>query len=138
MRGGTANSTVVVSDRRIGSPVVNASHVLMALNAPSLEKFLPTVRPGGLALYDSSLIPEPDEAPENVRLVGVPARDLAVEAGEVRAANVVMLGAYQSLVGLYDGCAMDQALEDSFPREDLLETNRRALKAGADFIQSQA
>ncbi len=137
MRGGTANSTVVVSKRQIGSPVVQQSDVLMALNAPSLEKFLPTVKAGGVAIYDSSLIPDPKDAPKDVKLIAVPARDLAVEQGEVRAANVVMLGAYQAVTGLYDPAALDEALADSFGSEALLKVNRAALQAGIDFIRKQ-
>jgi len=129
MRGGTANCSVVLSRDPIGSPVVESPELLIAMNGPSLEKFLPRVAPGGLLLYNASII---EQAPvrEGITIIGVPAAEMAREAGSERAANVVMLGV---VAGWYDSFgpeAMQSVLADFFPKKDLLALNTRALEAG--------
>ena len=91
MRGGTANCTVTVSDKKIASPVASNPDVLVAMNFPSLEKFLPTVVEKGLVFLNTSLI---EELPSrtDVELVQVPTLQLAREVGSPRTANMVMIG----------------------------------------------
>lgn len=129
MRGGTANCSVVVSRDPIGSPVVQDPELLIAMNGPSLEKFLPQVAAGGLLLYNSSII---EQAPvkKGVTIIGVPAAEMAREAGSERAANVVMLGV---IAGWYDSFgpeALQSVLSDFFPKKELLALNSKALEAG--------
>jgi len=93
MRGGTAYCTVVISDRPIGSPIIRNPKHLVAMNRPSLEKFAPTVKPGGVILINSSLIPV-GSGREDVDELKVPAVDIATEVGNVRAANIVALAAF--------------------------------------------
>ncbi len=90
MRGGTANCTVILSEDEIGAPVI--SHPLSALvfNAPSMEKYAPLVKPGGLLLVNSSLIAA-RTAREDLRVVYIPASDIATELGNIRIANMVLL-----------------------------------------------
>jgi len=135
MRGGTANSSVILSSELIGSPVVNQLDVLVALNGPSLERFLPDIQPGGATVYDSSVITEPPVAPPGVRLFGIPALALAEKAGDARAANVVLLGAYNAIANVFDAANLDKALQTAFPKPTLFELNRRAAAAGAEFAQ---
>ena len=92
MRGGTANCTVVVSDRPIACPLINEADVLVVMNLPSLKRFESMVVPGGLLLYNSSLIPE-KPVRTDLRTVEVPADEKARELGSGKAANIVMLGA---------------------------------------------
>ncbi len=93
MSGGTAYCTVVISDRRIGSPIIkNPSH-LVAMNRPSLEKFAQDVKPGGVIMINSSLIPSRSERDDITELI-VPANDVAIAAGSVRAANIVALSEF--------------------------------------------
>ncbi|MBN1866493.1 2-oxoacid:acceptor oxidoreductase family protein [Candidatus Sumerlaeota bacterium] len=137
MRGGTANSSVVLSTRAIGSPMVAETDVLVAMNGPSLEKFLPTVAPGGCVLYDSDPIETPPAAPDGVHLYPVPARDIAQQAGEARAANVVMLGVYAAIGDLFEEEVLADALRKAFAaKKGAVEANRRALAAGADYARS--
>lgn len=91
MRGGTANCSVIVSDDEIGSPLVPKPTVAVVLNNPSLLKFEPRLQPGGLLIYNTSLI---DLQPQrtDITLVGIDANDLAQEEGSSRAANMIALG----------------------------------------------
>lgn len=95
MRGGTAYCTVVISDRPIGSPIIKNPMHLLAMNQPSLEKFAPVVKPGGVILVNSSLIPVRSNRTD-VDELAVPATDIAKELGSVKAANIVALSAFVS------------------------------------------
>ena len=97
-RGGTANCGVVISGRPIGSPMVTAADVLVAMNRPSLEKFAGEVKPGGLLLYNAAIGEFP--APAGVRILAVPAQELATAGGSPRAANTAMIGVLAALGGL--------------------------------------
>jgi 2-oxoglutarate ferredoxin oxidoreductase subunit gamma len=96
MRGGTANCAVVVADSPIGSPLVPRPDICVVMNRPSLAKYEPLLAPGGLLLWNSSLI---DGAPvrADIRSVAVPANRVAEEEGSARAANMVMLGVLAAL-----------------------------------------
>jgi 2-oxoglutarate ferredoxin oxidoreductase subunit gamma len=96
MRGGTANCAVVIADSTIGSPLVPRPDVCLVMNKPSLLKYEPMLAPGGLLVWNSSLI---DVRPEraDVRAVAVPANEIAEQEGSARAANMVMLGALARL-----------------------------------------
>jgi 2-oxoglutarate ferredoxin oxidoreductase subunit gamma len=91
MRGGTANCSVVISDQEIASPLVPYPTVCVVMNQPSLVKFEPRVREGGLLLYNSSLI-DGQPSRRDIRCVAVPANELAEKEGSVRSANMIMLG----------------------------------------------
>jgi len=95
MRGGTANCTVAVSDGFIGSPVLREFDALVALNAQSLERFLPRVKHGGLVVYESDGVTAPE--PGGRRVHGIQAARLAAEAGDRRVANMAALGALLAL-----------------------------------------
>lgn len=93
MRGGTANCSVVLSDRPVGSPVFTHPTDLIAMNAPSLEKFGPSVCAGGTVLINSSVVAD-RLARRDVEVRYVPCDEIAGELGNARVANMVMLGAY--------------------------------------------
>ena len=99
VRGGTANCTVVISDDEIFSPVVESADVLFAMNEPSYKRFAPRLKPDGLLVINTSMA-EPDQT--NDRTVTIPATDIANELGDVRVANVVLLGAYNARRKLLD------------------------------------
>jgi len=132
MRGGTANCSVVVSDEEIASPLVPHPGVLIALNTPSLAKFEPLVRPGGLVIWNRSLCTAPRER-EGVEYLAVAANELAEGVGSYRAANMVTLGALAArrpeVAGLPTvEAALDEAV--SARHRELNEVNRKALKKG--------
>jgi 2-oxoisovalerate ferredoxin oxidoreductase beta subunit len=136
-RGGTANCHVKLAHEPIGSPVVEESDVLIAMNKPSLVKFERDLRPGGVLLYDSSLI---DIAPtrSDLQAFGVPATQLADELGSTRAANMVMLGAYVGLSGVLDIDGVKRSLPHFVKAKSMLPLNERAIDKGADFIRTLA
>jgi 2-oxoglutarate ferredoxin oxidoreductase subunit gamma len=132
MRGGTAHCTVVVSDEPIGSPLVRHPTSVIALNLPSFEKYEPLIKPGGLLVYNKSLIiATPGRA--DVRYVAVPANVIAEELGNVRQANVVLLGAYLAVTGLLSLESVETALDIhlSERQRSFLASNKEALRRGA-------
>lgn len=93
MRGGTANCSVCVGDEPIASPIIAVPDTLIAMNKPSLDKFVDKVKKGGLIIVNSSLITEKIMR-DDVRVLYVDANQLAVEAGNAKTANIVVFGAY--------------------------------------------
>ncbi len=133
-RGGTANCMVVVSDDEVGSPLVTDPDVAVVMNGPSLEKFGPHVKPGGMLFINSSLIAE-DAGRDDVRVIRVPTLEPAEALGEGRVANMVMLGAVIEASGVVGLAAAEAALEKVLParRRHLIEVNRAALAKGAEL-----
>lgn len=93
MRGGTANCYVVISDEDIGAPVSNSVDDLIVMNGPSLKKFLPNLKPGGVLFINSSIVKDPIER-DDVTVISVPVTEMAIEMGNPRILNIIMLGAY--------------------------------------------
>ena len=133
MRGGTAYCTVVISDKRIGSPIINSPRAVCVFNPPSFEKFVPRVRAGGLALVNSSLISFLNERTD-ITEIRIPANDLALEAGTVKVTNIVVLGAFvaASEVVKYD-TLVSVVKEKLGKKKELLEVNMRVLDKGYQF-----
>ena len=135
MRGGTANCNVILSDREIGSPIVTRPDILMVMNAPSLDKFEKDVAPGGKIFIDSSLIGRKIER-EDVTAYYIPATAMAREMGAPGLANMVLLGALVKATGCVTDEGLDAGLIKVIParKADMLEINRKALKAGMDAL----
>jgi len=132
MRGGTANCTVVLSDEPIGSPVVDNPTALVAMNLPSLDRFEKTVAEAGTILVNSSLITRPAER-NDVRVLKVPANDIAVSLGNPRAANMVALGAIVKATGVVPVELIKSTMARMLGHKDsakLIVVNERALGAG--------
>jgi len=136
MRGGTANCTVTVSDKKIASPVASNPDILVAMNLPSLDKFGPRVVQNGLVFLNSSLINE-DLQRDDVEVVKVPTLELANEVGSERAANMVMIGAVcakSGLLTLEEAVAgMRAALKG---KEKFFDLNQKGIERGFAFISS--
>ncbi|NQT90937.1 MAG: 2-oxoacid:acceptor oxidoreductase family protein, partial [Candidatus Omnitrophica bacterium] len=99
VRGGTAHSMVVVSDEEVASPVVISCDTAIVMNGPSLDKFLPRIRPKGTLILNSSLIDDGIKK-KGVTIIEAPMTDIAIKLGNVRAANVVALGQFMKKKGL--------------------------------------
>jgi 2-oxoisovalerate ferredoxin oxidoreductase beta subunit len=136
-RGGTANCHVKLAHEPIGSPVVEESDVLIAMNKPSLVKFEPDVRPDGVLLYDSKLIDTPPSRTD-VQVFGVPATQIADDLGSVRAANMVMLGAYVGLSGVLEIEGVKRSMPHFVKAKSMIALNERAIEKGAEFIRALA
>ncbi|MEA2076393.1 MAG: 2-oxoacid:acceptor oxidoreductase family protein [Candidatus Marinimicrobia bacterium] len=134
MRGGTANCSVKVSDKRIGSPMIDNPTVLVAMNKPSLHKFEDLVQPGGVILYDSGLI---DKAPQrdDVTIMGIPATAEADKLGSTKAANMVMLGAYAKIRGYLSKDYVHQALPLIIKNKAFHKLNKDAFLKGMDLVK---
>ena len=133
MRGGTANCSVCLSDEPIGSPLVLEPDVLIAMNQPSLDKFIGDVIPGGTVIIDSTMVTTPPTRGD-VTLFEVPATKLAEDAGLTGLANVVLVGKMLKESGFCGVEALDKAIAKSVPakRQHLLAPNRRALEIGME------
>ena len=128
MRGGTANATVVISDKQISCPLINECDVLVVMNLPSLLRFETMVKPEGLLFMNSSLIPEKAKRGD-IRIIEVPANEEAQKLGIDRAANMVMLGAILRETGIVKPETIYTELEHMFSgrKEKYLRPNRQAV-----------
>lgn len=136
MRGGTANCTVVLSDEPIGSPVVDDPTTLIAMNLPSLNRFEKTVAEAGTILVNSSLIDCPTQR-NDVRVLNVPANDIAASLGNSRAANMVALGAIvkaTEVVSLELLKATMARMLGHKEAAELIAVNEQALDAGYNAV----
>jgi 2-oxoisovalerate ferredoxin oxidoreductase beta subunit len=137
MRSGSAHCHVCLSRQRIGSPLISHPEALIAMNELSLRKFAPEVEPGGLILYNRDSLPANFEAPPQVRVICVPASDIADHIGSAKVANVVMLGALLSETECLPIEAALAVLEQKVKKPALLELNRQALQAGQRYDQHE-
>ncbi len=134
MRGGTANCMVIVSDKEVASPLITAPSALVAMNLPSLHKFQDDVKPGGLIIYNSSLIEEKPTRTD-VTVIAVPCNDIAAELGNSRVANIVALGTLLNHTQACDKSAVLESLKKALPERHhhLLPLNELALDRGLTF-----
>jgi 2-oxoglutarate ferredoxin oxidoreductase subunit gamma len=135
MRGGTANCTVILSQQEIGSPTVSRPTAVLVMNEPSLAKYCSQVRSGGTLVVNRSLAGSP-VLRTDVRVVDVPANEIAAESGGERTANVVALGALVQATGVLPLSEVEAALEETLAegkKRDLIEPNLAALRRGAEL-----
>ena len=134
MRGGTANCSVVLSDTPVGSPIITNPDVLVAMNLPSLQKFVDDVVPGGQIFVDSSLIDAKVERTD-VKVFYIPATQMAKDAGLGSLANMILTGKVlkESQAVPFEGNR--QTLEAFIPakKANLIEANCKALQIGYDY-----
>lgn len=133
MRGGTASCSVIVSDEAVGSPIVSAPDVLVAMNLPSLDKYESAVAPGGMIFADSTLI-ERKVARDDVKVFYIPATALASENGFPTLANMIIIGKVLSELGELDADSVNATLAKviSAKHASMLEVNLKAMKLGAE------
>ena len=134
MRGGTANCSVVISDTPVGSPIITNPDVLIAMNKPSLLKFVDAVVPGGKIFIDSTLIDARVERTD-VEVFYIPATQIAKDEGIATLSNMVLLG---HVMGHTDAVSFDnlkETFETFIPakKAGLIDLNCKALKTGYDF-----
>lgn len=135
MRGGTANCAVITSDRLIGSPIVQSNiDILCAMNKPSVDKFLPKVRSGGLVLVNSSIVTEDVRTIRNdVDVLEIDASNIASEIGNLRVANMVMLAGFLKKTGMFTMEDIKAVLKERFAgarSKDLIPLNLQAIERG--------
>jgi 2-oxoisovalerate ferredoxin oxidoreductase beta subunit len=138
MRSGSAHCHVCLSNERVGSPLISHPDALIAMNEISLRKFAPQLKSGGLVLYNQESLPADFKPPTGVRVICIPASQMADQLGSTKVTNIVMMGALlEESECLAPGTAMG-VIQDKVKKVALLETNRKALAAGRHFIDEHA
>lgn len=131
MRGGTCNCSVTVSDDPIGSPLILEPTELLVMNTPSFDKFINSVKPGGKAFIDSSLV-EGTSSRTDIECFYIPATKLANENNLKGMANIILAGKLLKEIGLTDEAVIEKAIKKVIPpkKANLTEANMTALRLG--------
>lgn len=134
-RGGTANVTVIVSDDRISSPILSQYDVAIVLNQPSLEKFLPKVKPGGILIYDGFGIAQ-TPVRDDINVYRIDAMDKAAELKNSKVFNMIVLGGLLQVAPVVSDKGVEKALYKTLPERHhgLIPLNMEAIKAGREII----
>lgn len=137
MRGGTANVTVIISDKRISSPVVNEFDTAIVLNQQSMDKFEKMVKPGGCLLYDPNGI---TRAPKrtDINIYKIEGTKIAAELGNVKIFNMVVLGAYLKAKPVVNIDSVEKGLQQSLParHHKLIPLNLDAVQKGYEMLET--
>ena len=134
MRGGTANCSVVVATDEVSTPIVSSPDTVIVFNEPSLAKFEPMVKPGGLLIINSSLV-NSKASRKDIKVLYVPCNEIAGELGNAKIMNMVALGAFAAATGAMTIDAIAKALPKVYKKlkPEVIELNVKALKRGAEF-----
>jgi len=132
MRGGTANCSVIISDAPVAAPVISRPDILVAMNAPSLNKFESKVESGGTIIVNSSLITQKVERTD-VKVIYVDANKKAEELGTAKAANIYILGVLNSACKIINNESMNKGIAYGFAKkEKLIPLNEKIFLAGTN------
>lgn len=136
-RGGTANVTVILSDKPIASPILNRFDTAVVLNQPSLEKFESLVKPGGCLIYDSYGIPEPPTR-KDIAVYRIDAMAEAARMHNAKALNMIVLGALLKVRPLVSMDNVVRGLRKSLPERyhNLIPANEEAIRRGMEIVQT--
>lgn len=136
MRGGTAHCTVIISESPIGSPIIRHPTIAVVLNPESMDKYEPLVRSGGLLVVNSTLVQRPPVR-DDITVIRAPANQLAAELGNVKMANVILLGAMLAQKPIVSLETVEAVLEEhmSGAKRRFVEPNKRALRCGAEYAR---
>ena len=137
MRSGTSNCQVRIGSAEVDSPLVSRPNVLIALNEPSLRKFLPSMEPGGIVLYNAAGMPA-DCSRGDVRSIALPFTSIADEVGLTKAANMVVLGALLEATDLLDTDQVTRALRKLIKNDRYYEMDVQALDRGREEARKLA
>ena len=137
MRGGTANCSVIVSEDQIGSPVVPEADYVVVMNQPSLTKFEPRVKSGGVLFYNSNLI-KYEKPREDIKIYPIPVNSIANELGNDKVANIVMLGALVTTGDIVSEESALEMLDEKLGKKkpDFIPVNRCAFQKGKEIVIS--
>ncbi len=134
MRGGTAYCMVIISEKHIGSPIVKNPMHLVAMNRPSLEKFAPVVKPEGIVLINSTLIPVRSGRSDVDELV-IPVNDIAIKVGSLKSANIVALSSFVARSKLVKMETLRHCVEEEFSKKTkLIPLNMKAMEEGEKAV----
>lgn len=114
MRGGTANCTVKISPKKIASPISKHPDIVLTLNTPAIDKFESMIKPGGLLLVNTSIVPADRTYRDDITVIKVPVGDIAAEEGNPKGANIAMLGVLAAHGGLFTPEFLQDAMAGFF------------------------
>lgn len=136
MRGGTANVTVILSDERISSPILNQFDTAIILNQQSMDKFEHNVKPGGILLYDPNGITH-HPTRTDINVYRIEAAKKASELGFTKIFNMIILGAYLKIKPVVLLENVIKGLRKSLPSRyhNLIPANEQALQVGMQFVE---
>lgn len=136
MRGGTANVTVIISDERINSPILNVFDTAIILNQQSMDKFEMSVKPGGLLIYDPNGITRHPER-RDINIYTIEAADAASKLGLSKVFNMIVLGGFLKIKPLVDPEFIHKGLMKSLPARHhvMIPENEKAIESGKELIQ---
>ncbi len=136
MRGGTANSMLILSKKEIYSPIIDIINVLISLNLPSLERFLSRIEDKGLIIHNSSL-GESKKDLRKYKYFGLPLSDKSLELGNIRVANIMSLGAVNKILNLFKEEYFTETLKHRFgeTKQNLIDLNLQAFDVGKELIK---
>ena len=134
-RGGTSNVTVIISDDPISSPILNSYDVAIVLNQPSMDKFISTVKPGGILIYDSNGVANVPER-KDINIYRVDATDEANKMHNAKVFNMIVLGGLIKVAPMVDITNVRDGLFKVLPERHhkLIPMNEEALKRGQEII----
>ncbi|SHD77667.1 2-oxoacid:acceptor oxidoreductase family protein [Schnuerera ultunensis] len=136
MRGGTANCNVKIDDQEIASPFVKNIDVLIAMNAPSVEKFENMIKPDGLLIVNSSMV-KGKKYRDDIRIVKVPANDIAREVNNPKGLNITVLGAFAKATGIFDKDSFIEGIDGFFASKGIVNpANRLCFEKGYDLLDN--
>ena len=137
-RGGTANVTVIVSDERISSPILSKYDIAIVLNQPSLEKFEPKIKPGGILIYDGFGIINPPTR-KDITIYRIDAMDKDDEMKNSKVFNMIILGGLLKVAPVVSNKGVEKALFKTLPERHhaLIPLNMQAIEEGGKIIQQQ-
>ena len=137
-RCGTANVTVIVSDEKISSPILSKFDIAIVLNQPSLEKFEPKLKPGGILIYDSFGIINPPTR-SDITVYRIDAMDKAAEMKNGKVFNMIVLGGLLKVAPVVSTAGVEKALFKTLPERHhgLIPLNMQAIEEGGKIIAKQ-
>ena len=134
-RGGTANCSVTISEEYVNSPVISTPDSIIIMNKPSLNKFMPKLKKGGKCFVNSSLVKDL-EYRDDIEVIEVPINDLALKIGNLKVANMVMLGAYLAKTNIFKEEDVVEVMKQKFTgsKAALIDVNKVALETGRNAV----
>lgn len=138
MRGGSANCSVIISDERIGNPIVDHPDILIAMNIPSLELFEGKVKEGGVIIYNSSLIAHPPTR-KDVKIIALDCNEIAASVNSPKAVNMPIIGSVMALTNFFNDNDIKEVMVEKFGEKKmhLIDSNIKAIDLGYQSTKEQ-
>ncbi len=136
MRGGTANVTVILSDRKISSPIANEFDTAIVLNQQSLDKFEPLIKAGGVLIYDTNGVVNPPTRTD-IEIYSIDAASECARTGQSKMFNTMILGGYLKVKPIVEMPNVMEGLKKSLPERAwrFLPHNETAIVRGGELIR---